>query len=1073
MRMHKSTLVLMLGIFVFSSLVLQSQTTTATLRGTVLDPSSAPVPNAEVTASNTDTGLRRTVSTNEAGSYVIADLPYGPYRVAVVKSGFQELVRTGVVLNVGDRRTLDLTLSVGEVSQSVSVTAEAPLLREADASLGQVIENKKVENIPIVGRSFDQLLYLAPGSQVAPTGQYAGSSILTSGPAIGVSFSGMRTEMNEYELDGTHTTFPIYGTPGFYPSIETLQEVRIESQNFSSELSRTAGGQVLLSTKSGTNSFHGAAYDYLRNDNLEARNPFALVRPETRSNQFGGALGGPIIHDKTFFFVAYEGYRTIAPATQSTSVPTSNDRQGVLTDSILHPSPVLDPTTGAAFPNNTIPQSRIDPIAANVLKLIPSPNLSGFPNFTKNTSTTRSFNQVNARADHNFGSFARMFGRFSMQPTDVSSPNFVTVDSSGTHALAENVVIGFDASTPSFFNSFRFGHSRVNADSQNLGPAGLTPQGLGFPLDQFQANPKGDFFGIPNFQIVRYAEGFSGFGQTGSTPGISRTRHFEINDNMTLVRGDHTFKWGGNFTRTIIIQLTANNERGRYAFDGTYTGDPLGDFLLGLPRNLSRTIQTANPIEHENHMYAHFGDTWKVRPNLTLDYGLAYSYNGQPFEVSNRIQSFFVGPVNGVPRIQFVFGGDARFPRSLMFRNPLNFDPRLGIAWRPFHSQKTVVRVAAGRFHSLLTWNDRFNDAFGPPFQVDQGFQNPNPAVATLAKGFIPELIAGQTSTTSGAAAPMDFKDAAVNEWNLNIQREVAPNSIVQLTYIGNTAVHLDILDRFNVSRPGPGPFAPRRPYPLDPGPIFYGETNATSTYHAFRAQFEKRFSAGFTVLSFYTFAKHIDNASALADGFAGQNIVQDPLNIRADKGRASDDARHRFVTSYVFELPFGRGKRWMTHANPITEGALGGWRLSGVTTFMSGMPTTARQSGNRSNTDQGDTRPDRVCNGDLGSARTLSRWFDTSCYALTPLYQWGNAGRDTVQGPGLVDFDLSVAKDFPIHEQKRLQFRSDFLNLANTPYFGKPGNTLGGPTFGKITSLARGGSANTRIVQLALKFLF
>ena len=387
------------------------------------------------------------------------------------------------------------------------------------------------------------------------------------------------------------------------------------------------------------------------------------------------------------------------------------------------------------------------------------------------------------------------------------------------------MAIGFDANTAHFFNSLRFGHTRYDAYTQNNVPSGLTPQSLGFPLDQYQADPKGQFFGIPNFQIANYATGFNGFGQTAGTPNGSNIRHYEIGDTMTLVRGNHTFTWGGNYTRTIIINLTSNAERGQYVFDGTYSGDPLGDFLLGLPRNLSRTVQTANPIEHENHFYVHFGDTWKVKPGLTVDYGLAYSYNGQPWEVANRIQSFFVGPVDGVQRIQFVFGGDPRFPRSLMFANRLDFDPRLGIAWRPFGAQKTVIRAAIGRFHSLLTWNDRFNDAIGPPFQEEQGFQNPNPAVATLRDGFLPELIGGASSTTSGDAAPMDFKDGAVTQWNLNIQREVGRGILAQIGYIGNTANHLDILDYFNAAVPGPGPFASRRPYPLDPGPIFYGET--------------------------------------------------------------------------------------------------------------------------------------------------------------------------------------------------------------------------------------------------------
>jgi len=1073
MHIRVNLLVVVAVISYASIYSLDAQTTTAELRGTVLDPSSAPVPGAEVTATNVDTGFTRSASTNDSGNYVIADLPYGNFKITAVKEGFQQLVRTGVALSIGDRRTLDFSLAVGDVAQSVTVTGEAPLLREADASLGQVIDNTRVAEIPVVGRSFDQLLYMVPGSQVSPTGQYAGNSLMTAGPAIGVSFNGMRTEMNEYELDGTRLNNPVFGTPSFYPSLETLEEFRVETQNFSTELSRVAGGQVLLSTKSGTNQFHGSAYDYLRNSDLEARNPFALVRPVTRSNQFGATLGGPIIRNKTFFFVGYEGFRSVVPATSSTTVPTLDDRQGTLTDPTLHPTAIIDPNNGLPFPGNIIPQSRIDPIAANVLNLIPKPNESGFPNFTKNVPNSQTFDQGNARLDHYFASFARLFGRWTYQPTNISTPNFVTVDPPLTQGTAQNVVVGFDANTVHFFNSVRFGHTRFDGYSQNTVPAGLTPQSLGFPLDQYQAEPKGQFHGIPNFRIANYASGFDGFGQIGGSPGGSNIRHYQIGDNMTLVRGSHTFKWGGDYTRTIIIQLTSNNERGSYGFDGTYTGDPLADFLLGLPRNLGRTIQTANPIEHENHVYTHFGDTWKITPSLTVDYGLAYSYNGQPWEIANRIQSFFVGPVDGVQRIQFIFGGDSRFPRSLMYANLLDFDPRLGIAWRPFGAKKTVIRVAFGRFHSLLTWNARFNDAYGPPFQVEQGFQNPNPAVATLRDAFLPSLIGGASSTTSGAAVPLKFRDAAVNQWNLNIEREIGHGMLAQLAYIGNTAVHLDSTTDFNAALPGPGPFASRRPYPLDPGPIDYAETDATSTYHAFRAQLEKRFSAGWTLLAYYTFAKHLDDATALADGFGGQYYPQDPYNLRAEKGRSSDDARQRFVTSYVYELPFGKGKTWLSSARGVTDAVLGGWQLAGVTTLMSGMPWSALDSTNPANVDSGALRPDRICDGNLGSRRTLSKWFDTSCYVLQAPYTYGNAGRNTIEGPGLVDFDLNLAKYFTIQENKRLQFRSEFLNLMNTPYFGKPGRFLGTPTFGEITSLARGGSANTRIVQFALKFVF
>lgn len=1056
------------------SVSVSAQVTTTTLSGTIADPSGAAVPGAKVTVTNTDTGLNRTVTSNSTGNYVVADLPYGQYDVKVVKEGFNALNRTGIVLSLGTRQTLDLSLTLGSVTQAVTVSGQATLLKTRDASLGQAIGSTQIEALPVLGRSFDELMYLIPGSQVSPTGQYSGVSFIASaGPAIGVSFNGMRTEMNDYVLDGTETTYPIFGTPTFYPSLETLQEFRVETQNFSSEMSRTAGGQVMLYTKSGSNELHGSVYDYLRNDNLEARNPFSPTKPESKSNLFGATVGGPIKANNTFFFAGYEGFRAVIPGTSSTTVPTQDDRNGVLTDPVLHPNPIIDPTTGQPFQGNIIPADRIDPIAANILKLAPGPNVPGFPNYVADTSTSRPFDQYNVRIDHNFGSFGRLFGRWSRQNSDNSAPAFVVLNPSSTHGTGTNIVVGFDASSSVFFNSVRFGYTASTLISPNILPAGVTPQSLGFPLNDFQANPLGDYFGIPNFQIQNYAVGFNGFGQSGGTPGGDKSSVYQIADSMTYIRGNHTLRWGGDYSKTSVFNIFSGTERGVYTFDGTYTGDPMADFLLGLPRNLDRAVATPTPTFNSNGVHGFFSDTWKARPDLTLDLGLAYAYNGQPYEITNKIQSFFIGPVDGVQRIQFVFGGDPRFPRSLMFANTKNFDPRIGIAWQPFGSKKTVIRAGAGIFHSFLTYNDRLNNAFGPPFGVDQGFQNPNPPVATLENAFLPQLIGGATSTSRGLAAPMDFKDGTVYMWNLNIQREFGHGFLAQVGYVGNRAIHLDIADYFNAAAPGPGDFAPRRPYPLDPGPIFYGTTNANSSYNALQARLEKQFSHGLTFLSYYTWAQHLDNATALADGFGGQYLAQDINNIKAEWGPSSDNAHNRFETSVVYELPVGRGKSLLSNSSGVVDGILGGWRISGLVTLMGGMPWSASQPGNRSNTDIGDKRPDRICDGNLGSARTLSRWFDTSCYVLSPLYQFGNAGRDTIWGPGLTDFDASVAKDFRITERMRFQFRSDFYNLSNTPYFGKPDRTVGSATFGAVTGLARGGGATTRIIDFALKLVF
>jgi hypothetical protein len=1073
-RQIRRALLFLAVTWLFAGAELPAQLTTAILSGVVTDPAGAAVPGAEITVIDSDTGQHRITITNGTGNYLVADLPYGHYDVKVVKQGFEVLNRTGISLSPGVRQALDLSLILGSTTQAVTVSGVPTALKTSDASMGQLIGHSQVDAMPVLGQTFTQLMYLVPGSQVAPTGQYSGNTTFGSaGPTIGVSFYGMRTEMNDYMIDGVESTYPVYGTPSYYPSMEIIQEMRVEAQNFSTQDSRTAGGQVMLYTKSGTNRFHGSAYDYLRNSALEARNPFSPNNPESRSNLFGGTVGGPILKDNTFFFFGYEGFRSLTPATSSTTVPTAAQLQGNLNDSVLDPNPIINPATGLPFPGNVIPADQLSPIAVNMLKLTPQPNVPGFPNYTANTSNNHPFNEYNVRVDHDFRTLGRLFGRWSYQPGDSDSAPFVVLNPSSTHAVGTNVVVGFDASTSGFSNSVRFGHDRASLISPNIDPHGVTPQSLGFPLDAYQVNPQGQFFGIPNFQISNYAVGFDGFGESGGTPGGDSMRVYQINDTMTLTRGTHTLQWGGDYMRTSVYNIFSGNERGVYTFDGTYTGDPLADFLLGIPRNLNRTTATPEPTLISNSVHGFFSDVWKVSHGLTLNLGLAYAYNGQPYEIANRASTFFIGPVNGVQRIQFVNAGDPRFPRSLMFANTKDIDPRIGIAWQPFGSKKTVVRAGAGIFHSQLTQNDRLNDAFGSPWGVYQGFQNPDPPVATLADAFIPQLITGASSTSENIAAPMDFKDASVYMWNFNIQREIAPGTIVQVGYVGNAAIHLDLLDEFNVAAPGPGPFGPRRPYPLDAGPIVYGTTNANSTYEAFQAQIEKRFGHGWTLLSYYTRAKQLDDASALADGFGSQYYAQDINNIRAEKGRASDDAPNRFVTSFIYEVPVGRGRSFLANSNAVVDGFLGGWRLAGLGTLMSGMPWSATQPGNLANRDFTFQRPNRVCNGWLGSARTLDRFFDTSCYVQTAQYELGNAGRDTIQGPGLVDFDTSIAKSFRVREGLRIEYKADFLNLTNTPYFGKPGNSLGSSTFGEITGLARGGTANTRIIQMALKLVF
>ncbi len=1071
----------------------RAQTPTAQITGRITDPTGAVVPKAEVEVTNVDTGIRWQTTSNESGYYTLPVLPPGNYRLTVRQQGFKPMTRSGVSLVVDQVARIDFTLEVGGVTETVEVTSTAPLLESQSASLGQIVQPRAMSDLPLNGRNFLQLAKLATGVVEPSRGDRA---------AAGGSFvaNGVRAQLNNFILDGADNNAKILDIQNssnvvIQPSVDALQEFKVETHNFSAEFGYSAGAVINATIKSGTNHFHGTAFEFLRASALDARDFF--LRPTDRKpaharHQFGGTLGGPVIRNRTFFFGSWERTRERQGVTIVRTLPSRAERNGDFTGD----SPIFDPASttpsgmGFArtqFAGNMIPANRIDPVATKLLALLPDPNLPGkVNNFVVSPSQRNRRDQYDFRGDQNFSDRDKLFARYSyftrqftnpgpFPPPLIGTTNFQEAEKSQSgHGLALGETHLFSASV---VNEFRSGYNRIRDFLDPFVKESVAGQ-FGFVGIPQQAG----ITGLPHIGI----SGFTDLGEANFLPNRKISETAQFSDNLSWIRGKHSLKAGGTYRWVRSWFDVSAQAHGSFDFNGVFTQDPqkrpstgsaFADFLLGVPS--SSGLSTVFSGDVRFRYYGFFiEDDWKVTPKLTLNLGARYELWTQPLERHDLQGNFLLNqdklifPHNKVPpgippslaaTVPLGLGS-----RSLLKTDTNNLAPRLGLAYQL--ASRTVLRGGAGVFFA----EDPAVGASGrlvgsPPFQINATFPtdqvHPN---LTLAGGFPGDALSNlnlkPTDTTFISWDP-DFKQAYVYDWSFGLQQEVA-KFLIEVTYVGTKGTQLPIGFDYNQPLPGSGSVASRRPI-QGFGPTNGQQPMGNSIYNALEVRAERRYARGFSLLASYTHSKSIDYGG---EQLIGDIELRDNRNIRLERSLSRSDMRNRFVVSSIYDLPFGKGQRFSI-SNPLLNVLFGNWQANGIATLRNGQPFTPQLGSSPANT--GNPRPDRLADGNLHRGRrTVDHYFDTSAFRASTPFNFGNAGRNILIGPGAVNFDLSTFKRVPVRklgETTEVQFRAEFFNAFNTPQFGVPNARVDIPQGGSITSV----STRMREIQFGLKIIF
>lgn len=1060
-----------------------AQAIAGTIVGTVRDATGAVMPGARVTATNNETGIPQSTVTGSAGDYTIPNLAPGSYKVTAQSQGFATSVISETAVLVQQTTRVDFSLSPGQTNQQISVTAEAPLVQSTTSDLGQVIESQQIQALPLNGRLFEQLVTIVPGTVQAGWGDFAenpsaaGALSPTQAVVNGLPWSG-----NYYMVDGVHNTEPLNGFISITPPLDSVDSFKVETSNPSAEYGSFGGAIINLAIKSGTNSFHGEAFDYLRNDDLNARDFFALTRAPYKSNQFGGLFSGPIVKNKLFFFVDYQQLIAHQGQTNTLTVPTAPQRQGVLTEGSQ--GTIYSPTTNQPFPNNTIPVSQMDPVALRVENLFPLPNLPGLANnYVDNTVNTENVPQGDIKIDWQLSSRDHLFGRESAAHKNFTSPSPANVFMYGgpnSVALNQNAVLGWGRTlSPSMVNDARIGFNRFNVhDTANA--YGIDENNiLGIPNGNIPSLPYTS--GIAQFNISGFVVS-GGPGLTGD-PGWTNAERianvFDYTDGLSWVVGKHSLKFGGDVQQVQATLTNAQDDpRGIFNFNGNYTsnqgasgtGNPYASFLLGDPNQVLRDFVNTVPALRMVFAGFYIQDDYRVTQSLTLNLGLRWDLFTSPVEKFNRQSNF--DPATGLIEVA---SSNNRGPN--VNNDYGNWGPRVGLAYSPDNG-KTAIRAAFG----ISYFPDNFGATGGtlernyPFFTVSQN-TTPTPFTpfwslsgnGLIAPITVPYTPGGTLTPPPGFGVfyvSGNFKQDEAQVWNFSIQRQLPGKMMLSVAYVGTHGLHLFRDLQLNQALPGPGPIGPRLPfYSVAPNIPTVDQRNGdgTSHYNALQAQLQKRFSNGLSFLAAYTWSKTMDDTTTLVDPY------NDALNYALSNGFKLVDIPQTFVFSYSYELPFGQGKSLLNNSSGIIGHLVSGWSINGITTFQSGQPLQVTVANNLLNNNGYSNPADITCNS-VSTPKTVEQWFNTGCFAAPPAYTFGNSGVGHVRGPGINNWDFSVAKDTALgSETRRLRLEADFFNLANAAHFSNPNLTLGDSNFGTISS----DRLPPRLIQLGAKFSF
>lgn len=1083
------------------------------IAGVITDSSGAAIPNAQILITDVATGVTTTVDTQKNGEYLARSLRIDTYRVTARRDGFQTTVQPSVPVGVNQVVRVDLTLQVGTYSQTVEVSGEPPLVPTETSSLGTIETAQRITDLPLNGRNFIQLAYLGPGANLgyANTGANRGTTD-NARPGIAIAVNGLSSFDNNFLLDGVDNNEWGQGTLVIQPSPDAIQEFSVEENSMKAEFGN-GGAAINVVLRSGTNSFHGSAFEFLRNNIFDARNFFASGKPPFHLNQFGGSLGGPIVKDKTFFFMDYQGQRLSEGLTFVSTVPTAAEHQGDFSaiQTPLYNPYSTDPNTqnrqllNAANPY-VIPTSFLNPAGVKLVNLLPLPNLPGVTNnYIYQPSETNNVDQFDVRVDQSFSEKDQLFVHAAAQAARVDKP--APLGSAGgccqgygsnIPTVGQNYAVGWNHElSPNALNSLRFGFVRWSDNAQHI----LS----GSPMDQIGV-PNADRGGPSSGLSLVSVAGYTTFGSSQYVPEIAYDNTYQIAEQFSLTKGLHSIKIGGDFRLMQRNFYQAQAPFGFFAFTGQFTqnlatgvgGNAIADILLGLPLATLQDGLSQMDRTRVNEFDIFAQDDWRITPSLTLNLGLRYDVTSPVggAKVGNfDLQKGYVvnnfGP-NGVTNAGV--GYDWK-----------DIGPRVGLAWAPTKSKRTTIRGAYGIFYS--SEGDVFNDIGENPPVLQFYSTNLNPAnIPTaqnlLSSGFPAQLPSIDPMNPTGEVktnGPIR-KIPRIMEWNVNFQQQFGQNWLASIAYVGTHASDLWANETFNLDQPvqpadsnfGPAANYGRPYYSTLPGlntiyPIDYPALKLN--FNALETKLEKRFTRGSSLLLAYTYGS--DRGSAEGDPAGGQGAIQNPYNLKEEYGNVAPDFTHYFVASYVYDLPFGTHQRFAKSIGRVANSIIGGWEVSGITTARSGEHFTPCLSFDPTNTGTYCAWPDKVGNpydfsqntaqqAALGCPvghQSLACWYNQGAFTIPALqagqnfaHQFGNSGNGTLVGPRQVNFNFALLKTFAISDTIGIQFRAEAYDLFNHPQFALPSNNPDVPGGASISSTL---ADNQRELQFALKLLF
>ncbi|MBI3209674.1 MAG: TonB-dependent receptor [Candidatus Solibacter usitatus] len=1091
----------------------------ATVTGTVTDSAKALIPGVAIKLVNVDTNIDRRVQTNHEGSFTITALQPGKYELSAEMQGFRSYRKTGLVLEIGQTVRDDIELTLGAVTESVSVTAEVAHLNTENGTVtGDVIVQAEINDLPLDGRDFTDLAFLVPG--VLPTAQ--------GGQGSFAAINGARGDQTNFYVDGFSNRNPRGAAAQVRPNMSAMQEFRMEVSGYSAEIGKMAGGVLNMVLRSGTNQFHGDIFEFERNNIIDARGFFDTRKLPLHRHQYGATLAGPVWfpklyngHNRTFFMFSWESYKNNVTTSSISHVPSLLERGGDFSQSFNLTATTLkvaDPlNANAQFPGNQIPLSRLDPIAAKLMAYYPLPNRADRRNnYIATAADSDRWDSFIAKVDHRFNSSNTMSYRYQVRFNNSSAPYAGSpLGGFGNQTDDDRSLNGIDyvhMFSPTLLMEAHSGFSR-NSNHENSIWGGINvPQQLG--LKGPSENP--ELTGFPLFNVTDYAP----IGSAAAQPVQFAVTDIQAGVKFTWVKSKHVMKWGWDLSRVRFNQPYFNNNRGTFNFTGAWTTAPLPDFFLGMMNTTTRQVGWNRNYLRATSMGGFFNDDFKVLPNLTLNLGVRYELDLTPTDKNNKLTNFV--PELGKVVLAFddtsvaaliaqakltdrvTYADAVGLPRTLVNADYNNIAPRAGFAYTPFRNRKTVIRGGYGIFYSGLLLNpyrNQLQNTF-PYAQTETYTRNATrPDLVTLQNPFPQDFVA-LGGTTSSSGVDVNMPTSYLQSYNLGVQRDLGDGIVLEVGFVGSKGTHLGRLKDINLPRRTEAAYLAGigvvnlRPFPFFNGAINQFTFNSNSIYNAGQISIRKRGRGGMFYRLNYSYSKSIDEASQLNGNSDGglTAAAQDINNRRADRARSDWDRGHVVTASFSYMLPVGRGKRFLPQVRGVPQGILGGWQFSGTTSFASGAPLTPVTAGITLNSGESQ-KPNRVGSGTPiavpGQRRgTDYPWFNPADFSAVPgcvsvavgcpadkngfkPFVYGNSGRNIIDGPGLNYMNMSMMKNFIAGERKYFQFRLESFNALNHPNFQLPENQFNVTGAGLITAVAANARGGPRTFQAGLKFVF